>query len=103
MHSDASNCPPHKKNILTSVTFWSIMMLLVQAVGPPVEKVLDKGYVTYTDVWTIVQVLVTAGVGITGRYNIGDVYTPRGIPGADPPPPRIMDQRRQLGDGSHRR
>lgn len=87
-----------KKSILTSTTFWSIVLLLCQAVGPSVDEVLTTGKFTTRDAWKIFQVCVTALVGVVARYSHGDLYTPRGIPGADPPQ-RITDSRRQLPDG----
>ena len=74
-----------RKSILTSTTFWSIILLLCQAIGPHVDKVLVSNTFTPSDGWAIFQALVTALVGVIARYNIGDVHTPRGMPGIDPP------------------
>lgn len=78
-------CTSLRKSIFTSTTFWSIILLLCQAVGPSVDKAITRGSLTLADVWAIFQACVTALVGAIARYNIGDVYTPKGIPGADPP------------------
>lgn len=76
----------HRKSILTSTTFWSVILLLCQAVGPSVEKIIARGgHVALDDIWSIVQSCVTALVGVVARYNVGDLYTPRGVPGIDPP------------------
>ncbi len=73
------------KSILSSTTFWAIVLLLCQAAGPSVDKVIQRGEITTADIWAMFQASVTALVGVMARYNVGDLYTPKGIPGADPP------------------
>ena len=107
-----------RKSILTSTTFWSVILLLCQAIGPSVERVIARGgRVTLEDTWAIFQACVTALVGVVARYNVGDIYTPKGVPGVDPPrrgsrdtqvtPSDVYDvrvsERMRLPDGSERR
>lgn len=73
------------KSIFSSTTFWSIVLLLLQAIGPSVERALARGNMTIGDYWSIFQAIITALSGIVARYNVGDLYTPRGMPGTDPP------------------
>ena len=75
----------HSKSILTSTVFWSVVLLLCQAIGPHVDRALTRGNFTSADVWAIFQACVTALVGVIARYNVGDMHTPKGLPGADPP------------------
>jgi hypothetical protein len=82
-----------RKSILTSTVFWSVVLLLCQAVGPSVERAIERGTVTPADAWATFQACVTALVGVMARYSKGDLYTPRGIPGADPPS-RVPDRMR---------
>jgi hypothetical protein len=75
----------HSKSILTSTVFWSVVLLLCQAIGPHVDRALSRGNFTLSDAWAIFQACVTALVGVIARYNVGDMHTPKGLPGADPP------------------
>ncbi|WOL31486.1 hypothetical protein [Microcoleus phage My-WqHQDG] len=77
--------PAYSKSIFTSTTFWSLILLLCQAIGPQVNLVLTKGTLDPVDIWAIFQACITALVGTISRYNVGDMHTPRGVPGADPP------------------
>jgi hypothetical protein len=46
-----------------------------------IDEWLEEEKVSLNNSWRLVQSLVTAGLGIVGRYRVGDVYTPKGIPG----------------------
>jgi hypothetical protein len=91
-----------RKSILTSTTFWSVILLLFQAVGPSVDQIIRTNVVTYADVWSIMQACVTALVGVVARYNAGGLYTPKGAPGLDPPTRRGRAGLLE-GDDLHRR
>lgn len=91
-----SNCSPTRKNILTSANTWAIVLLLFQALGPSVDRIIDKGTFTLRDAWEVSQVIAIALAGVIARYQVGDLYTPRGLPGMDPPPRRMEEPHRYL-------
>ncbi len=91
--ASASRGPVYRKSIFTSTTFWSLILLLCQAIGPQVNDVLTKGTISPVDIWSIFQACVTCLVGAISRYNVGDMYTPRGVPGADPPTRKQLQSR----------
>lgn len=98
-----SNCSPTRKNILTSANVWTIILLAFQAVGPTVDEVIVNGKFTLRDGWKIAQVVAIAVAGAIARYQVGDLYTPRGLPGVDPPSRRMQEPHYYLPEGTHRR
>ncbi|MBD2060526.1 hypothetical protein H6F88_31790 [Oculatella sp. FACHB-28] len=70
-----------RKSIFLSSTFWSIILLLMQATIPSIQEALKDGEVDLVEGLEIAQVLVVATLGVVGRVSAGDVYTPKGIPG----------------------
>lgn len=94
-----SNCSPTRKSILTSANFWAIVLLLLEALGPTVDHIIDTGKFTPKDAWKITQVLAIALGGAIARYQVGDLYTPRGLPGVDPPSRRMQEPHHYLPEG----
>jgi hypothetical protein len=74
----------YAKSIFKSLTFWSIMLLLVHAIIPSLQVVAMRGHFTYADVLGIVDILTVSALGIIGRINAHQpIYTPNGVYGPD--------------------
>lgn len=73
------------KSLFSSTTFWAIILLLVQAMGPKLETIFDNPPVKASDIIDLLTIVATCGLGIIDRINAGDLYTPKGVYGPDKP------------------
>lgn len=71
----------NRKNLFLSSTFWSIVLLLMQASIPSIQEAVKDGKVDLVEELGIAQVLVIATLGVVGRVSAGDVFTPKYLPG----------------------
>jgi hypothetical protein len=73
---------PKPQSLFATPTFWVILIIALQTIGPQLERMADAKAVTVKDMVVIFNLLVGGAAVLVARVNdISDVYTPKGIPG----------------------
>lgn len=73
------------KNLFSSLTFWTILLLLFTSITPKLEEMAEKGYGTITDWVKIAEAISITGLTILARYSEDDtkLYTSKFVLGRD--------------------
>lgn len=70
------------KNLFSSLTFWSVLLLLFTSITPKLEEMANKGYGTIADWVKICEAMGITGLTILARYSDdAKLYTPKYIVG----------------------
>ncbi len=70
------------KSLFASLTFWSILCLLIQASEPRIEAMVEKKSMNAADVLGLVNIIAATVGGVIGRIVANEpVYTPKGFLG----------------------
>ena len=80
------------KNIFGSTTFWALVTQLVIGINDPMVEVLTQKQLTAEQGWKILVSICVTYIGIIGRYSVGDVYTPKYLPGRNNIESEIKDK-----------
>lgn len=72
------------KSIFSSITIWSVILMLFTAISPELERIASFGEVKTADIIRIINILAVTGLTIISRYHDDSpLFTPKGFPGRD--------------------
>lgn len=74
------------KNLFTTRTFWGAVFAFLAAASPATKAYAEKRITLVDYAEIMVTALAASGLTVVGRMGaVQRVYTPRGLPGEDPP------------------